>query len=98
MEKLKIAERISKRLNVPFYVGRYQTGAPLIGYGHEWFIFFKERDLPTCAFRFWRRFPIGFKQNESFGIMETHLSSFKPCSGYRICYQCGAGTVYTQTK
>ena len=96
MDKLKLAEKISKRLNVPFYVARYQTGNEFLGCGHEWFIFFKEQDLPLKAFRFWRRFSLGFRSNEQFKILETNIDSFKNSEGkYKICHRSEHGVIYT---
>ena len=99
MDKLKLAEQISKRLNVPFYVARYQTGNQLLGYGHEWFIFFKEQDLPLKAFRFWRRFSLGFRKNEQFKLLETNIDSFKNSEGkYEIVHRNEHGVIYTSVS
>ena len=96
MDKLKLAEKISKRLKVPFYIARYQTGSPLVGYGHEWFIFFKEKDLPLKAIRFWRRHSLGFRDNEGFAILETKIDSFKNSENkYKICYRNEYGCIYS---
>lgn len=95
METLKLAEKISKRLEIPFYVARYQVGNQFLGYGHEWFLFFKEQELPEKAFRFWRRFSLGFKKNESFGILEKNIKSFKNVENkFNICYKDENGLVY----
>ena len=96
MDKLKLAERISKRLKVPFYIGRYQTGSSLLGYGHEWFIFFKLKDLPLKAVRFWNRHSLGFRQNEKFALLESKIDSFKNKENkYKICYRSEHGSVYS---
>lgn len=95
-KKLKLAEKISKRLKIPYYIGRYQTGVPLLGYGKECFLFFKEQDLSPAALRLWRIKHLGFKQNEEFGILETNLSEFSPKGKYRIIHQSEHGKIYTK--
>jgi hypothetical protein len=78
MDKLKLAEKISKRLNVTFYVARLYNKVV---------IFFKEQDLPPKALRFHRRFSLGYKYNSEFKIFETNIEFFKNEEGkYKMCY------------
>jgi hypothetical protein len=82
MDELKLAVKISKRLNVPFYVARYQTRS-----NNRVVIFFKEQDLPPKALRFHRRFSLGYKYNSEFKIFETNIEFFKNEEGkYKMCY------------
>jgi hypothetical protein len=78
MEKLKLAEKISKRLNVSFYVARYDNKVVIL---------FKEQDLPLKAIRFHRIFSLGYKYNSEFKIFETDIEYFKNEEGkYKMCY------------
>ena len=99
MDKLELAEKISKRLNVPFYIARYQIGSQILGYRHEWFIFFKKQDLPLKAIRFWKIYSFGFRENEKFKLLETNIDSFKNTENkYKVCHRNEHGVIYSSVS
>jgi len=95
MDKLKLAQKISKRANCPFYIARYKVGFEILGTETEWMLFFKEKDLPKSSYRFWRRWNLGFKFNERFSIYETTIP--KPQIDekiYKVCHYNEHGKIY----
>lgn len=81
MKAIEISINVSKKYDIPFYVGNYHIGFSNIEIAQKWFVFFKADDIPKrikTIQRFCKIHKLGFNYNEDFKIFEREVGSQRP--------------------